>query len=205
VRCEHYRKGPEVGSQAVLGQGPQSNAEDAASSTPQELLRRGEDFVTGADDRPAEAAVTDVEREVADAAAQARATEPAAPVESTAKPDVASAATTARAPRVELPLAELREKGFLSPHSPRSRIAEEFRGIKRPILRNIAGKGDKASQYANLVMVTSALQGDGKTFSSINLALSIAMEQDKTVLFVDADVVRATAGKTSGIPKTTPG
>jgi protein-tyrosine kinase len=183
----------------------QSNAEDAASSTPQELLRRGEDFVTGADDRPAEAAVTDVEREVADAAAQARATEPAAPVESTAKPDVASAATTARAPRVELPLAELREKGFLSPHSPRSRIAEEFRGIKRPILRNIAGKGDKASQYANLVMVTSALQGDGKTFSSINLALSIAMEQDKTVLFVDADVVRATAGKTLGIPKTTPG
>jgi exopolysaccharide/PEP-CTERM locus tyrosine autokinase len=36
-------------------------------------------------------------------------------------------------------------------------------------------------------MVTSALPGDGKTFTSINLALSIARERDVTVLLVDAD------------------
>ena len=57
----------------------------------------------------------------------------------------------------------------------------------------------------NLVMVTSALQGDGKTFSSINLAMSIAMEQDKTVLFVDADVVKGTAGRLLGVPEGAPG
>ncbi len=54
-------------------------------------------------------------------------------------------------------------------------------------------------------MVTSALEGDGKTFCSLNLAMSIAMEQDKTVLFVDADVVKATAGSLLGIPSDNPG
>ena len=37
-------------------------------------------------------------------------------------------------------------------------------------------------------MVTSALPGDGKTFTSINLALSMALERDVSVLLVDADV-----------------
>jgi receptor protein-tyrosine kinase len=54
-------------------------------------------------------------------------------------------------------------------------------------------------------MVTSALQGEGKTFTSINLALSIAMERDKTVLFVDADTSNATAGTLLGINNNQPG
>ena len=49
-------------------------------------------------------------------------------------------------------------------------------------------------------MVTSALQGDGKTFTALNLAISIAMEQHKTVLFVDADVAKASAGELLGVP-----
>jgi receptor protein-tyrosine kinase len=39
-------------------------------------------------------------------------------------------------------------------------------------------------------MVTSALLGEGKTFCAINLAMSIAMEVDRSVLLVDADVMR---------------
>jgi receptor protein-tyrosine kinase len=39
-------------------------------------------------------------------------------------------------------------------------------------------------------MVSSSNPNEGKTFISINLALSIALEQDKTVLLVDADVLR---------------
>ena len=57
----------------------------------------------------------------------------------------------------------------------------------------------------NLIMVTSALAGEGKTFSAINLAMSIAMEQDKTVLFVDADVSKATAATLLGISSKRPG
>lgn len=107
---------------------------------------------------------------------------------------------------IGLPLESLATQGYLTPSTPRSQIAEEFRTIKRPLLSNIAKKmpGDH-NNYANLIMVTSALQGDGKSFVSINLAMSIALEQDKTVLFVDADVAKATAGTALGIPKTQPG
>ena len=101
---------------------------------------------------------------------------------------------------------ELRQLGLLTPNVPRSAIAEEFRTIKRPLLSNING-GDsvEAIKYGNLIMVTSALEGDGKTFTSISLAISIAMEQDKTVLFVDADTAKAEAGRILGIPSDCPG
>jgi len=95
--------------------------------------------------------------------------------------------------------------GMLTPAIPRSAIAEEYRTIKRPLLTNIAGQSAAPIKNANLIMVTSALQGDGKTFSSINLALSIAMEQDKTVLFVDADTAKAEAGRLLGVPSNSPG
>lgn len=107
---------------------------------------------------------------------------------------------------LQLDFEHLQSLGFLTPVTPRSRAAEEFRTIKRPLLRNIEGRsGEVRAPGSNLVMVTSALQGDGKTFCSINLAVSIAMERDTTVLFVDADVVRAVAGKTLGVPAGAPG
>lgn len=40
----------------------------------------------------------------------------------------------------------------------------------------------------NTVMVTSANPGEGKSFTSINLGVSIAQELDRTVLIVDADL-----------------
>ena len=101
-----------------------------------------------------------------------------------------------------LPLAHLESMGLVSRNNPKSQIAEEFRGIKRPLLRNIdsQGVGD-----ANLIMVTSCFQGEGKTFSAINLMLSVSMEKDKTVLFVDADIAKASSGKILGIPDDAPG
>ena len=107
---------------------------------------------------------------------------------------------------VTIPFRELRELGLLTPTTPRSAIAEEFRTIKRPLLINIAGDSVTSPiPYGNLIMVTSALEGDGKTFSAICLALSIAMEQDKHVLFVDGDTAKAEAGRMLGVPSTTSG
>ncbi len=107
---------------------------------------------------------------------------------------------------VKLPFRSLRERGMLTPQIPRSAIAEEYRTIKRPLLTNIEGDSITAPiPYGNLIMVTSALEGDGKTFSAISLALSIAMEQDKTVLFVDADTAKAEAGRVLGVPQDAPG
>lgn len=106
---------------------------------------------------------------------------------------------------LDIPFDHLHEQGYLTPSTPRGTTAEEFRAIKRPLLKNIAGKSAARIANANLIMVTSALEGDGKTFSSLNLAMSIAMEQDKTVLYIDADVHKASAGKVLGIPDDTPG
>jgi Mrp family chromosome partitioning ATPase len=48
-------------------------------------------------------------------------------------------------------------------------------------------------------MVTSALSGEGKSFTSINLAMSIAAELDHTVMLVDADVARPSVLKVLGL------
>jgi len=107
---------------------------------------------------------------------------------------------------VQIPFRELRNLGMLTPDNPRSAIAEEYRTIKRPLLINIAGDSVTTPiPHGNLIMVTSALEGDGKTFCAISLALSVAMEQDKTVLFVDADTSKADAGKMLGVAATSPG
>lgn len=120
--------------------------------------------------------------------------------EGTAEPSRESPAT-ARSPgrRVEINLAQLRARGFITPDAPKSQIADEFRVIKRPIIRNALGPGAKATNR-NLVMVTSALPGEGKTFAAINLAISVAMELDNTVLLVDGDVPHPALPGLLGIP-----
>jgi protein-tyrosine kinase len=71
----------------------------------------------------------------------------------------------------------------------RSRISEEFRLVQRQILRTAFGPGAEPG-YSNLLMVTSARPGEGKSFTSINLAGSIARQADHSVLLVDTDSKR---------------
>lgn len=91
---------------------------------------------------------------------------------------------------VSINLARLKSAGFVTPDAERTEIAEEFRLIKRPLLTNAIGQGADAVPRGNMIMVTSSLPGEGKTFCTINLAVSIAMEMDRTVLLVDADVAK---------------
>lgn len=87
-------------------------------------------------------------------------------------------------------LAKLRQLGIITPDAEKTQIAEEFRLIKRPLIKNAFNQGAGPVSNGNLIMVTSALAGEGKSFCSINLAMSIAMEMDHTVLLIDADVAR---------------
>ena len=92
---------------------------------------------------------------------------------------------------VKLDFSGLRDAGLVDPRSKKvNRITEEFRRIKRPLLMNVRGEGASIVPNANIIMVSSALAGEGKTFTSINLAMSIAMEMDRTVLLIDADVAK---------------
>ena len=102
--------------------------------------------------------------------------------------------------RVELDLEILAAAGIIRPDAPRSQLADEYRVIKRPLIDNAMGKGASTIKDGNLIMVTSAMPGEGKTFSAANLAMSIAMELDNTVMLVDADVARPTLLKRLGLP-----
>lgn len=84
----------------------------------------------------------------------------------------------------------LNERGFIYSPDSTHHIQEEFRHIKRKLLNNAFGLASKTLTNSNLIMVTSSNPNEGKTYIAINLALSIALEQDKTVLLVDADVLR---------------
>lgn len=93
---------------------------------------------------------------------------------------------------VHIDLDRLRELGMLTPEAGRSKIAEEYRLIKRPLLANAFGQGDTPIlDNGNLIMVTSSIPGEGKSFNAINLAISMATEMENTVLLVDADVTKS--------------
>jgi len=101
---------------------------------------------------------------------------------------------------IELDLARLHGMGMVTPDHPRSTIAEEYRVIKRPLLKNASTLSASRVENGNLIMVTSALPGEGKSFTALNLAISMAMELDHTVLLVDADVSKPSVLRTLGLP-----
>ena len=90
--------------------------------------------------------------------------------------------------QIELNFGRLRERGFVVPGD-RSTTAEEIRLIKRTLLRQAFSDG-RPQGTSHLIMVTSARPSEGKTFMAINLALSMALEKDITVLLIDADVAQ---------------
>jgi protein-tyrosine kinase len=102
--------------------------------------------------------------------------------------------------QIHLDLSVLAAAGILTPNSPRSEIADQYRVIKRPLIANAMGRGASIIENGNLIMVTSSLPGEGKSFTAINLALSMATELDHTVMLVDADVARPSVLRMLGLP-----
>ncbi|NDW14280.1 polysaccharide biosynthesis tyrosine autokinase [Alteromonas genovensis] len=93
----------------------------------------------------------------------------------------------------------LDKNGHISLNGERKQINEEYREIKRKLLANSFGALSKTLHNPNIIMVTSSRPSEGKTFTATNLAMSIASEQDKTVLLVDADVLKPNVLRTLGL------
>lgn len=109
------------------------------------------------------------------------------------------APTNARSREVQIDLRRLAAEGYLTPDDPRMGLAEELRAVKRPIIEHAQAAREAGKAGGNLIFVTSALPGEGKTYNAINLAMSIAMEVDHSVLLVDADVVRPSVMSRLGV------
>jgi protein-tyrosine kinase len=95
--------------------------------------------------------------------------------------------------QVRLDFRALRQEGMITPDHMTSSISNEFRGIKRKLLQKVRDPKTRTT-VNNLIMITSSLPGEGKTFSSINLALSLAAERGLQVLLIDADIIRPSVG-----------
>jgi len=100
---------------------------------------------------------------------------------------------------IEIDLESLQAAGLIAPAYHENLIANQFREIKRPLIANAYGKRVAQVEDGNLIFVTSAIAGEGKSFTSLNLAISIAQEQDLAVLLVDADVVKPRISNVLGI------
>jgi exopolysaccharide/PEP-CTERM locus tyrosine autokinase len=89
--------------------------------------------------------------------------------------------------RLAIDVNALRAGGYLPEASKDRQFADHYRRIKRPLIEK-ALSGDDAGGEPRIIIVSSAVPGDGKTFTSINLALSMALERDISILLVDSDV-----------------
>jgi exopolysaccharide/PEP-CTERM locus tyrosine autokinase len=88
--------------------------------------------------------------------------------------------------------------GYAVPDTESKQLAEEYRIIKRPVVMNAFGKGAAPIKNGNLISVASSLPSEGKTFTALNLGMSIASEMDATVLLIDGDVIKASLSKLIG-------
>jgi len=80
-------------------------------------------------------------------------------------------------------------------------IQDDYRRIKRPLVSNALGRNKSMVNRGNLILVTSSVPGEGKTYTSVNLALSISQEMDTTVLLVDCDVAKQGVSRMLGLEK----
>ena len=73
-------------------------------------------------------------------------------------------------------------KNLVSLLNPHSYEAEQFKILRNNILFPLAGEAPRS------ILITSSLQGEGKSFVASNLAVSIAMNVNKHVLLLDCDL-----------------
>jgi protein-tyrosine kinase len=105
---------------------------------------------------------------------------------------------TPSATRLTVDLNSMRAAGYLPEEEQDRQFADQYRQIKRPLIQKALATG---AVEPRVIMVTSALPGDGKTFTSINLALSMARERDISVLLVDADFPKPHVSRIFGLQR----
>ena len=102
-------------------------------------------------------------------------------------------------PALQIDRDALRAAGLMAPESQARQVADEYRQIKRPLLAGASGRAGGQIERGNLLMVGSAVSGEGKTFTCINLCLSIATEKDWSVVLIDADVAKPHVSRLFGL------
>ncbi len=97
---------------------------------------------------------------------------------------------------------QLARSGISLPDTASNRIVEEFRIIKRNIMVGWQSSENlrEVGISSRIIMITSARPREGKTFSSVNLALAFASEHNLAVVLIDADTMRKGIARSLGTP-----
>ena len=136
------------------------------------------------------------ESQASGAAAPPAGTTPAAP-----NTGGAAASAQPQGEKIVIERGTLRAAGLLPPEADMPMLARQYRKIKQPLIARAVGRGVPRAPKGYLVMIASAMSGEGKTFTAVNLALSMALEKDVKVLLVDADVTKPNLSQVLGLGK----
>lgn len=101
--------------------------------------------------------------------------------------------------RVNIDKDKLLHEGVLAKQAQQHQQASEYRQIKRQLLQALREGGTAIKDSDRILVIASAIAGEGKTFTSINLALSLARELDYSVLLIDADFAKPNISRLLGI------
>jgi protein-tyrosine kinase len=118
---------------------------------------------------------------------------PSEPLHNAADPAV-------RHPVIVLDRGALRAAGLMAPEEELDLLTRQYRKIKSPLVAKAMGRGVPREPKGYLIMIASAMSGEGKSFTAVNLALSLSLEKDVHVLLVDADVAKPQLSHVFGVP-----
>ncbi len=107
-------------------------------------------------------------------------------------------------PAVVLDRGALRAAGLMPPEEEHDLLTRQYRKIKHPLVARAMGRGVAREPRGYLIMIASAMAGEGKSFTALNLALSLSLEKDVKVLLVDADALKPQLSHVLGL-STAPG
>jgi protein-tyrosine kinase len=96
-------------------------------------------------------------------------------------------------------MAAMARAGMIDWVRERTRVSEELRLVQRQVLRTAFASPTAQPGFSNLLMVTSARPEEGKSFTSVNLAGSVARQGDHHVLLIDVDPKHASICQALGL------
>lgn len=122
----------------------------------------------------------------------------AAPDQGRSKFQRAGSGTTGRhgdsAQLLRTPALPVTDSKLVSLHKEKSPVAEQYNKLRSSLIALTQGQ-----ELLNTLLITSCASEEGKSLTAFNLAISLAREQDHTVLLVDTDLRRPSLHRFLGL------
>jgi Mrp family chromosome partitioning ATPase len=96
---------------------------------------------------------------------------------------------------------DLARAGLAAAPTMQSPLRSQYRALRWTLLDRMRRNAAELGERSRILVITSALAGEGKTFTAFNIARSLATDTEYQVLLIDLDVVRQSISKALGVDK----